>query len=79
MKILRYRIRVVTLVLVSALLVLLLWSVRTAWLPSLPELLSPDAAAVPSDTVSPESTPSASAPADGSPPTPAPLYETFGL
>ncbi len=89
MKIMRYRIRIVTLLLVSALLILLFWTVRAAWIPSLSISLpsvATDAASVspavfpsPAASVSPDVLPSPSSFAAEPTPSPAPLYDTFGL
>lgn len=84
MKTMRYRIRVIALALVAALLAVLLWSVRAAWLPSgepqdIPQesavSLSPDPA-VPDASPAPDESPS-TLPEETA--TPEPLFDTFGL
>ena len=85
MKTMRYRIRMITLLLVCALLFSVLLCVRSVWFPSglvigKPEV-SPDPVLFPA---SPEITPAPSGqwpplPADNALPSPEPLFDTFGL
>ncbi len=94
MKTLRYRIRVITLVLVSALLAVLLWCIRGTWLPfspapdtavlsPVPEAsaspLSPGLTPVPKGTAVPEISLSPELSASPEPDSPVQLFETFGL
>ena len=83
MKTLRYRIRVITLVLVSALLAVLLWCIRGTWLPFSPApdtaVLSPGLTPVPKGTAVPEISLSPELSASPEPDSPVQLFETFGL
>ena len=93
MKTMRYRIRIITLVLICALLAVVLLTVKSAWLP---DGISPETPAESTPSVSPETSsesvsPAApdpwaepvSVPETGSPAettsTPDPLFNTFGL
>ena len=91
MKIMRYRIRVIALVLVCAVLAVVLWTVKEAWFPAAgvpEETPAASAASLPPDpwaepTPSPSGEPGAS-PAGteipaGETPSSGPLFDTFGL
>ncbi len=95
MKTMRYRIRLVTLVLVSALLAVLLWCVRSAWLPAAGSSDPAEPSVAPSDLFAADAAdftpvPKGSAPPDtselpeespspGPSSAPDPLFDTFGL
>ena len=93
MKTMRYRIRIITLVLICALLAAALWTARSAWFP---DGFSPETPAESAPSVSPEASSESASPAapdpwaepvsvpeTGSPAettsTPDPLFNTFGL
>lgn len=90
MKTMRYRIRVIALVLVCALLAVVLWTARAAWFPdgSEPDEPAESVSALPPDPWA-EPVPSPPDPASASPesaaspavetPSPEPLFNTFGL
>ena len=86
MKIMRYRIRIITLVLVCALLAVALWTAKSAWYPE--EAVQPVPSEVPSSSPSgqdPWADPVDPAPAAETVPSPEetpasdPLFNTFGL
>lgn len=76
MKTMRYRIRVIALVLLASLLVVLSLAVRSIWFPSVPSESFPEA----TETVSVDSPdPEESPVVESVSPSPQPLYDTYGL
>ena len=89
MKTMRYRIRLITLVLVAALLASLLWCIRTLWIPAVSDTEQETPSEVPAESVLPASAaPTAVPKGSGTPEssateepaaTPNPLFDTYGL
>lgn len=84
MKMLRYRIRVIALVLIIALLAVPLWSIRAFWFPSdMSQNISQDSFVSPSQSPAiPDASPALSEEPSVFPEetiTPEPLFDTFGL
>ena len=91
MKTIRYRIRIITLVLICALLAVVLWTAKSAWFPDIIGPENPEETAQPVFSEAPSASPADPDPwadpspaAEATPPAeetaaPDPLFNTFGL
>lgn len=77
MKTMRYRIRVITLLLIISLIAMILWCVHDIWFPQGFSPALPSESPVSSPSVTPENTETPVPTEEG--PTPEPLFDTFGL